>query len=262
VGDNLFELLPDKRAVLVGMKPVLGGQEITDYCELPDSTPEGVAAQLKLLKATGQVESVQFDYVREDSILFQSLCARGLVGTIQEKAPFISLPSLWENYLESLERTDRKELKRKLKRLETIPHSFRTVDGPVTPDDFELFITLHRLSDTAKNAFMSEPMKLFFHDLMETIIPGWQQHLLFLTIEEKPAAVLYYFESATHILLYNSGFDPQFKFYSSGLMANAHLIRTAIEAKKTTFDFLRGTERYKYDLGATDCTLYQFICTV
>ncbi|MCX6731350.1 MAG: hypothetical protein NTZ55_05895 [Candidatus Roizmanbacteria bacterium] len=31
VEDIEYELLPDKRAVLVGMKPVLGSQEISDY---------------------------------------------------------------------------------------------------------------------------------------------------------------------------------------------------------------------------------------
>ena len=124
---------------------------------------------------------------------------------------------------------------------------------------FEEFIKLHRLSDASKNQFMSDEMKSFFYDLYNTNIPSWQIKLAFLDIEQNPAAAILYFESNEQFLLYNSGYDPKYKYYSAGLLLCAHLIQQAIEGKKKKFDFLRGNERYKYDLGGKDCKLYQFI---
>jgi CelD/BcsL family acetyltransferase involved in cellulose biosynthesis len=44
---------------------------------------------------------------------------------------------------------------------------------------------------------------------------------------------------------------------SVGLLNKALCIREAIEEGRRAFDFLRGSERYKYDLGGTDRLLYR-----
>ncbi|MCX6731351.1 MAG: GNAT family N-acetyltransferase [Candidatus Roizmanbacteria bacterium] len=173
------------------------------------------------------------------------------------------LPNTWEKYLESLERTDRKELKRKIKRIETVPHSLRIFEySESTEEDFETFIKLHKLSDHSKDQFMTDPMKAFFKDLFYLSIPNWKQKLAFLFVNDIPIASIFYFESSDSILLYNSGYDPEQKYYSGGLLLAAYLIRHAIEKKMKLFDFLRGNERYKYDLGGKDVQLYKFICTL
>jgi hypothetical protein len=258
--DNLFEVLPSKQAVLLGMKPVLNGQEITDYGDIPHPSQDTINTYINRLIGTYGATSVQFDYIKEGSTLFKTLsevCPDPPI--IQEVAPFIALPTTWETYLESLERTDRKELKRKMKRLDMINHSFKTFEHLEQDTEFETFISLHKLSDRNKDLFMTPPMKAFFKDLMSLSIPGWHQKLIFLFIEEKPAATLFYFESDTQILLYNSGYDPEQKYYSAGLLLTAHLIKKSIEEGKQIFDFLRGNERYKYDLGGIDKKLYRFV---
>lgn len=265
IANSFYEILPDKRAVLLGMKPVLNSQEVTDYGDISNPTEEMIQQHMNDLKKNHGVLSVQYNYVREDSLLFPILSKLSpLPPASQEVSPYIVLPSTWEEYLESLERTDRKELKRKFKRLDTVPHSFRYFDSSHKAqtkgeEDFEEFITLHKLSDRNKEQFMSPPMKAFFKDLLYISIPGWQQKIAFLTIQNKPAASVFYFENESHVLLYNSGYDPEQKQYSGGLLLIAHLIEESIKEKKEVFDFLRGNERYKYDLGAKDCKLYQFI---
>lgn len=124
---------------------------------------------------------------------------------------------------------------------------------------FEEFVRLHRLSDASKNQFMTQQMKVFFKELLSLPIPGWQQKLAFLSIKDKPVASVFYFENERAVLLYNSGYDPEQKYYSAGLLLTAYLIRKSIENHKEKFDFLRGSERYKYDLGGKDERLYQFI---
>jgi len=258
--DGNFELLPDKRAVLVGMKPVLNSQEITDFGELAPGTD--ITATHATLKESG-VHTVQYDYIREDSPLFATLSKLPGAHTPiqQETSPSIALPANWEGYLESLDRTDRKELKRKFKRLDTVPHAFQVV-RTITEADFAQFIHLHRISDTAKNQFMTDPMKEFFWDLVQLSIPGWSQTLATLTLNNSVSASVLLFENNDQVLMYNSGYDPEQKFYSVGLLLKAWIIKYAIESGKKIVDFLRGNERYKYDLGAKDVKLYRFILSV
>lgn len=236
--EGIWEKVEDK-LILLGMKPVLGKEEVTDYAKTDiKDLPKGD-------------KKIQLDYVREDSESFTSL--RGVSSQVerQEVAPYIDLPKTWEEYLGGLERKDRKELKRKLRRLEEVEHEF------TTNDNLEEFVRLHRLSDPAKNKFMSEPMAEFFKDVYEAKIPGWQGRLDFLKIEGKFAAGIISFVSQDEWWLYNSGYDLAFSYYSVGLLLKALSVKEAIEQGKKKYDFLRGSERYKYELGGKDLQLYR-----
>ena len=246
--EGIWEKHEDK-LILVGMKLVLGKEEVTDY------------APMNLITLPEEYKKIQLDYVREDSGTYkyftrQKQVFRRVVFSKQEVSPYIILPKTWEEYLESLERKHRKELKRKIKRLEA-EKSFYECSEATVKEDFEEFVRLHRLSDPAKNQFMSEAMKAFFWDIMTKPIAGWQSSLCFLKIEGKTAAGIMSFESQEEYWLYNSGYDLEFSYYSVGLLLKAHSIKKAIEAGKKKYDFLRGNERYKYELGAKDLQLYK-----
>lgn len=51
---------------------------------------------------------------------------------------------------------------------------------------------------------------------------------------------------------YQSGWDPAYAPFSIGSLLVAKAITSATDAGATTFDFLRGTEDYKYRFGAVD----------
>jgi CelD/BcsL family acetyltransferase involved in cellulose biosynthesis len=53
-------------------------------------------------------------------------------------------------------------------------------------------------------------------------------------------------------LLYNSGYDPAFSQASVGIVSKAMALQSAIADGARAFDFLRGAEPYKYDLGGRD----------
>jgi len=78
-----------------------------------------------------------------------------------------------------------------------------------------------------------------------------------LELEGKRVAALFCFEDDEELLLYNSGYDPQYAHLSVGLLSKATCLRGAIEAGKQRFDFLRGCEPYKYDLGGKDLPVYR-----
>lgn len=236
--EGIWEIYQDK-LILLGMKPVLGGEEVTDYAQTDiKDLPQGY-------------KKIRLDYVREDSETFVNLQGDSLKVDKQEVAPYINLPKTWEEYLAGLKRKYRKELKRKIKRLETVGYQV------IQEDNLAEFVRLHRLSDLAKKKFMSESMAGFFQDVYRAKIPGWQASLSFLKIEDKYAAGIMSFESQDEYWLYNSGFDPEYSFYSAGVVLKALSIKKAIEDGKKKYDFLRGSERYKYELGAKDLQLYQ-----
>jgi hypothetical protein len=256
-----FEKQGDQ-AILIGMKKVLGGQEITDYGDIltrdiSDSDYRFIIQETVLFLKKQGIRQIIFDYVRDVSPLCRVLkTVPGGSMQKQEVAPFISLPDSWEAYLDLLPRIERKELKRKLRRLETVPHSFEIVDAG-NETVFNEFIRLHRLSDRSKEQFMSPAMERFFRGLAFSVEGAWKRGFAVLSISGKPAGIIFYFEHEKHALLYNSGFDPEQRYYSSGLMTHALLIRRNIEKGIKVHDFLRGSERYKYDLGAKDINLYK-----
>jgi len=73
------------------------------------------------------------------------------------------------------------------------------------------------------------------------------------------AAAVLCFESEQELLLYNSGYDPAFAPLSVGFVSKALTLKRAIEEGKQRFDFLRGAEPYKYDLGAQDLKVYRLV---
>lgn len=244
VRENIIEEIwekVDNKLVLLGMKPILNGQEVTDYAKTDiKELPQGY-------------KKIQLDYVREDSETFHNLRGDSSQVEKQEVAPYIDLPKTWEEYLSSLKRKYRKEIKRKLKRLGEVKHEV------IKEDNFKEFIRLHRLSDPLKEKFMSEEMVDFFKDVYEAKIPDWEARLDFLKIKGKAVAGIMSFVSEKEWWLYNSGFDPEYSFYSVGVVLKALSIKQAIEMGKKKYDFLRGSERYKYELGAKDLQLYKLV---
>lgn len=250
-----FELVGDV-VMFLGMKPVLSGEEVTDYGEIvAEDKREAWERLMADFKKRGFLK-LQLDYVREDSETYRYFSnLQGSTLKVQEVAPYIELPDSWEEYLGSLERKHRKELKRKIRRLEE-KESFYQCKPETVRQDFEEFVRLHRLSDPQKSKFMSEKMKEFFWEVKMTNFPGWQSHLCFLKMEGKVVAGVMTFESEDEVWLYNSGYDPEYSYYSVGLLLKSYKIKKAIEEGKKRYDFLRGKERYKYELGARDLQLY------
>jgi CelD/BcsL family acetyltransferase involved in cellulose biosynthesis len=56
---------------------------------------------------------------------------------------------------------------------------------------------------------------------------------------------------------YLSGFDPAYAKFSAGGLIVEHAIRASIEQGAAEFDFLRGSESYKYRWGARDRMTYR-----
>lgn len=253
------------KALFIGMKPVLGEEEITDYGEILIDQQycdnkecyaqiwQNILTYLNNLK----INTLQLDYVKQDSPIYahfkQSL---DITIVANEVAPYINLNQDWDTYLTSLKRVDRKELKRKIKRLAGQNYQLTELNE-IKKEDFDDFIKLHRLSDSAKEKFMSPNMAEFFWQVSQLSYSCWQTRLWFLELNGFRAAAALGFVSDNKLLMYNSGFDPQFSYYSVGLLSHALIMQKYMDKEYEVYDLMRGSERYKYDLGAQNLQLYQ-----
>ena len=179
----------------------------------------------------------------------------------EDVCPIVTLPDDWEAYLESLDKKQRHEIRRKLRRMEReVPEAgLRFVSGgDQLASAVDQFIALHRLSTDAKHEFMTEEMQAFFHAIARaTADAGWLQ-LSFLDIGDQPAATLFCFDYHNEILVYNSGYDPEaYPALSPGWVLLARVIENAIALGRRRFDFLQGNEDYKYRFGGVDTLVYR-----
>lgn len=188
---------------------------------------------------------------------------RGYSAEVREEdvVPGVILPSTWEEYLSSLPGKERHELRRKFRRLESVP-SWRwycLTGAEEVGTRFGDFVTLMRQSGEAKATYMTPERETFFHRIAQRTAQLGILRLFFLELDGSPVAASLCFDYGTSRLLYSSGFSPQHGYYSVGLLLNALCLRNAIETGQGYFDFLRGGEPYKYHLGGKNRNLYQLV---
>jgi CelD/BcsL family acetyltransferase involved in cellulose biosynthesis len=170
---------------------------------------------------------------------------------VEDRCPVIDLPGTWDGYLAGLSGKDRHELRRKLRRAEV---GQPRVEVARTPEAMAAvmdgFVALHRQSKVGKAGFMDDSMEAFFRELGRELAAAGLGALWMLWLEERPVAALFCLEQVGTVSLYNSGFDPEARAMSPGVVLIARTIEDAIARGFRRYDFLRGEEPYKYGFGA------------
>jgi CelD/BcsL family acetyltransferase involved in cellulose biosynthesis len=182
----------------------------------------------------------------------------------QEVCPIVQLPADWDTYLAALNKKQRHELRRKLRRA----GGPRTevdwyIVGPEHDLEAELdqFLQLMAASGEEKAAFLQDAQNVAFFRAMTPLMmaQGWLQ-LNVLTVNGEAAAAYLNFDYNNRILVYNSGQDSErFGQLSPGIVLLAHNIRHAIDNGREVFDFLRGNEPDKYQMGGQDTEVFMLI---
>ena len=173
----------------------------------------------------------------------------------------LCLPGDWEEYLGLLGKKDRHELRRKLRRLDsqTDWRWYCLTSPEEVIGSFDEFLSLMRMSRTDKEEYMTPERERFFRALAQRMAELDQIRLFFMEIDGEKAASSLCFDFGQTRLLYNSGYDPGFSYYSVGLLLHAMSVRDAIERGLGYFDFLRGPEPYKAHLGGRQKSLYRMV---
>ncbi len=170
----------------------------------------------------------------------------------EETTAILPLPDDWEKYLGGLRSKERHELRRKRRRLqrEHADASVRSATDESLERDFKTFVEMHRGTEGHKGHFMRPEIATFFDRVARAFSHlGWLR-LDLLEIGGDAVASTFSFEVERTFYLYNSAYEPHAARLSPGLVLVSNLVEDAISRGLERFDFLRGPERYKYQLGA------------
>lgn len=176
-----------------------------------------------------------------------------------EVCPVIPLPDSFDGYLANIDSKQRREIKRKIRRSDAANAKMVMVSQE---DDIEQavndFLDLLQKSTFEKRDWLNEGRTALFHDTARAAQQAGTLQLLFMELEGEKAAALFNFDYNGRIWVYNSGLDPDsYGALSLGVVMTAKAIEWAAENGRSTFDFLRGNETYKYRFGAEDTTIYR-----
>jgi len=201
---------------------------VLDWCNLPDHSPT-----LPVLKAEASKRG--WAYAEE----------------IYKPTPSIPLPGDWEAYLAGIDKKQRHEIRRKMRRAEESDRGVRwyIVDDEAQLDgEVEGFLNL-MANDPDKAAFLDDAMRAQMHATARTAFHEGYLQLAFMEVFGQKAACYFNFDYGNKIWVYNSGLDRRFMELSPGWVLLGYLLQWANEHKRAEFDFMRGDEDYKYKFG-------------
>lgn len=241
---------------------LLGSVEISDYLDFivrTSALPEFTAALLDWL-ASDQAppwQALDLYNLPESSPTLPALQAaaaqRGWLYSQQrlQSCPSIPLPGDWEVYLSQIDKKQRHEIRRKMRRAEEFDPPVRwyiVSDAAQLESEIEDFLSL-MAQDPQKELFLTPLMRQQFHTSMQAAFrAGWLQ-LAFLEAGGQKAAAYLNFDYAGHIWVYNSGLNFSLRDLSPGWVLLGNLLQWANENQRKSFDFMRGDEDYKFRFG-------------
>jgi len=172
---------------------------------------------------------------------------------IYRPTPRISLNGSFEEYLANIDKKQRHEIRRKMRRLnESGRGKFYVVDQSADLDtELESFFHL-MVQDPGKKEFLHNAMR----EQMTTAIRGAHKSgylwLGFLEIDGEKTAASLNFDYRNKLWGYNSGVSREHMELSPGWVLMGHTIQWCCENGRSEFDFMRGDEEYKYRFGGVN----------
>ena len=243
----------------------LGSIEISDYLDII-ARPEDLSAFLDILlehlagSGTPALQSLDLYNLLESSPTLPALqTAAERLGWeyTQEQlqhCPYIPLPGDWDTYLAGINKKQRHEIRRKMRRAENyeLPVRWYIVEDEATLDtEIEDFLRL-MAQDAEKQSFLTDVMRSQMRAAVWAAFRANWLQLSFLEVDGEKAAGYLNFDYQDHIWVYNSGIDFKFSTLSPGWVLLGYLLQWANQNGRKAFDFMRGDEAYKYRFGGVD----------
>ncbi len=246
------------RAAMMGSR--FGGADYLDIIAAPEDRAECVNAFLQFLRErTDAVDVLEFGDLASDSETC-TLIKRNYAGTVPrdprlivlpgELCPQIDLSRGWQYVLDHSKR--KSNFRRRLKDLQRMDgFQFRSVtDSQQVDAALDRFLQLHsrRWAASGGSEVSGHPRLISFHRaavaaLAEAGLVRFDE----LWVEGRCCASVYGFDDGRALYYYNSGYDPDLRHLSVGLVLLGLSIKAAAERRNSTYDLLRGSETYKFD---------------
>ncbi len=271
---------------LIGLAPLLrkgtearlvGSADVCDYLDFiyaSDQENEFFQALLPFLQEQG-IKRLELQAQRPDAAVFKGLFAAQsplvfegfgvqISLTREDETYEVKLPSTWEDYLANLNKKQRHEIRRKIRRLEreNAQYHFRLIEDSQAVEDFiPRFFELFE-QNPEKADFLNTKMKRFFNALIVNLARAGLARFGVLEIEGVNTAAILYFDYGGRIYLYNSGYKAEYANLSIGLLSKIFGLKYNLEKGSCVFDFLKGREVYKSRLGGTALPIYNVVVEI
>jgi len=194
-------------------------------------------------------------------LLYEQLRAHGFAGSmfVVEQCPRTLLKASWAEMLESFDAGRRKQI---AKRLRLAKERFQvelevTTDPARLEQDVDEFIALHQrrwTSQGKKGVFAEEKTAAFQRQVARAFFARGWLFLAFLRMNGERVAAMCCFRQGSEVAYYLGGIADAGEAlkYSPGMVLHYLCMEALIGQGARVYDFLRGPEKYKYELGAVD----------
>jgi CelD/BcsL family acetyltransferase involved in cellulose biosynthesis len=264
--DHLVGIAPFFIAEHDGQQALLlvGSIEISDYLDLivhEDDITRFLSGLIDFLDSSqaGTWSAIDWYNLPDNSptlaVLKAEAAKRGWTHReeVYRPTPRIALNGSFEDYLMNLDKKQRHELRRKMRRAaESGRINYYIVDKeadiePEVESFFELMV-----QDPNKAEFLHDAMREQMSHTIHAAHKGGYLWLAFLEVDGVKAAATLCFDYNNKLWGYNSGVSFDFKDISPGWVIMGYDIQWCCENGRYEFDFMRGDEEYKYRLGGVD----------
>ncbi len=209
----------------------IGNWSVIDWYNIPDASPTRAA-----LKAEFEKRGWAYH------------------AGIYRPTPRIALNGSFEEYLLRLEKKQRHEIRRKMRRAaeSDLNVRFYVVDKDADINtELDAFFHL-MIQDPNKAMFLKDMMRDQMSTTIRTAFEQGYLWLAFLEIGGIKVAGSLNFDYKNKLWGYNSGVGREHKELSPGWVLLAHTIQWCCENNRYEFDFMRGDEDYKYRFGGVN----------
>jgi CelD/BcsL family acetyltransferase involved in cellulose biosynthesis len=202
------------------------------------------------------------DRSRFGPLLHEAFLRRGWESEriVQERCPRTALARTWDETIAAFAIENRREVRRRLRNLcKEHPVELEVVPagGDVEPAMRE-FVAMHQqrwARDGYWGVFADPGMAAFHCEAAERLSRRGWLFLTFLRVDGFRCAANYGFSFRSSVSVYLTGscaVPAALARHSPGRSLHALGMQWAIEHGRTVYDFMRGSEPYKYELGAED----------
>ena len=234
-GDNYFAPLMKNN----GEISFISSKDLCDYNNILISKPDISIIQslIQDIFKDSEIKKIFLESIPGDSQLFDyfnNLRNELKIEIMNEDvSPFLVVPNSWEEYLSSLRKKHRHELRRKIRRLEeTVEFTSGDIyDSDEIYNNLDEFIYLLKISSKEKENFMNENREKFFKELVLNLSKENKIIYSYLKVENKTVSSSISFYLSDTRYLYNSGFDPKYNYLSVGLLNHAFAIQRSISKR-------------------------------
>lgn len=246
------------------------GQPFSDYGDFitTDGTNSGVEPLLEFLKYKLRWDALELRGIRGDSPNLPALQAAWPATARLNQwrrwtlAPFLPIRCGWSEYRDGRRKGLMSDTRRKIRRLEekgelTYRECGTLERGLQLLDQFARQKSQRFAATGATDILANGAVLEFYKEVTRRLWDSGQVHISSLDLDHQPIATHFGFIAGQRYFYYMPSFDSTFSLYSPGRLIVFNLIENSFLKGLGEFDFMNGSEPYKYEWASDERPVYE-----